>query len=106
MFPNTFMMQELARRYFDEVLDREDEGKKVEVPFIYTFTRGTPVPGHFTLFNDYMSQFSLQPSRELNHLLDEFYNTHARKETAEKWLDAHPYNEATADDADAVWTAR
>lgn len=34
------MMQELARRYFDEVLDREDEGKKVEVPFIYTFTRG------------------------------------------------------------------
>ena len=43
MFPNTFMMQELARRYFDEALDREDEGKEVERPFIYTFARGMKV---------------------------------------------------------------
>jgi hypothetical protein len=40
MYPNTFMMQELSRRYFDEVLDREDEGKQVELPSIYTFPRG------------------------------------------------------------------
>lgn len=33
MFSNTFMMQELVRRYLDEVLDREDQGKQVESPF-------------------------------------------------------------------------
>lgn len=40
MFPNTFMMQELVRGYFDEVLDREDEGIQVEKPFIYTVFKG------------------------------------------------------------------
>lgn len=40
MFPNTFLMQELVRRYFDEALDREDEGKQVETPFIYTLPKG------------------------------------------------------------------
>lgn len=40
MFPNTFMMQELVRGYFDEVLDREDEGSQVEKPFIYTVSKG------------------------------------------------------------------
>lgn len=40
MFPNTFMMQELVRRYFDESLDREEEGKQVEVPYIYTISKG------------------------------------------------------------------
>lgn len=33
-------MQELARRHFDEVLDREDEGHQVEAPFIYTIPKG------------------------------------------------------------------
>lgn len=36
MYPKTFMMQELARGCFDEALNREDEGKPVEAPFIYT----------------------------------------------------------------------
>lgn len=40
MFPNTTLMQELVRRYFDEALDREDEGKQVETPFIYTLSKG------------------------------------------------------------------
>ncbi|KFG79616.1 hypothetical protein MANI_029727 [Metarhizium anisopliae] len=82
MFPNTFLMQELVRRYFDEALDREDEGKQVETPFIYTLPK------------------------DLNRSLDEFYNKHARKETAEEWLDAHPFQQAVADDADAVWMAK
>ena len=43
---------------------------------------------------------------DLNRLLNEFYNTHAQKEPAEKWLDAHPYQAAIADDADAVWMAK
>lgn len=41
MFPNTFMMQELIRRYFDEALDREDEGKEVEMSYVYTIPKGT-----------------------------------------------------------------
>lgn len=40
MLPNTFLMQELVRRHFDEALDREDEGKQVETPFIYTLPKG------------------------------------------------------------------
>lgn len=40
MFPNTFMMQELIRRYVDDVLDREDEGHEVETPFVYTIAQG------------------------------------------------------------------
>lgn len=38
--PNTFLMQELVRSYFDENLDREDEGKQVETPYIYTISKG------------------------------------------------------------------
>lgn len=45
-------------------------------------------------------------SLDLNRSLDEFYNKHARKETAEEWLDAHPFQQAVADDADAVWMAK
>lgn len=41
MFPNTFLMQELARLYHDQVLDREDEGKQVESPYIFTISKGT-----------------------------------------------------------------
>lgn len=69
---------------------------------IYTFPRGTPIPLQFIFSNDSISRFSLQL-----HVtqLDEFYNTRAQKEkeSAEKWLNAHPYREATVDDAEAVW---
>ncbi|EXV00475.1 hypothetical protein X797_006537 [Metarhizium robertsii] len=111
MLPNTFLMQELVRRHFDEALDREDEGKHVETPFIYTLPKGTQIPSHLILINDFGCHFSLQPSRgmllkDLNRSLDEFYNNHARKETAEDWLDAHPFQQAVADDADAVWMAK
>lgn len=51
MFPNTFMMQELVRRYFDEVLDRQDEGEDIEIPSLYTIPKGEvefPSPsGHY-----------------------------------------------------------
>ena len=40
MFPNTFMLQELVRRYFDENVDREEEGETVETPYIYTIAKG------------------------------------------------------------------
>ncbi|KAJ4311706.1 hypothetical protein N0V84_010303 [Fusarium piperis] len=106
MFPNTFMMQELIRRYFDDVLDREDEGHEVETPFVYTIAQGTLIPSHLILINEYMSRFTLQPSRELNQSLDEFYAQYAQKETADNWLDAHDFKDAVADDADPVWMAK
>lgn len=40
MYPNTFMMQELVRQDFDEVLGREEEGQQVEMPYIYSVRRG------------------------------------------------------------------
>ncbi|TRX89862.1 hypothetical protein FHL15_009295 [Xylaria flabelliformis] len=79
MFPNTFMMQELIRLNYDEALEREDEGQQVNIPFIYT------VP------------------KDLNQALDEFYSKHAKQETANEWLDKHPFQSAIADDADAKW---
>ncbi|UNI13306.1 hypothetical protein JDV02_000063 [Purpureocillium takamizusanense] len=111
LFPNTFMMQELVRQYFDDVLDRQDEGKQIESPFICTIPKGTPIPGHLILINEYLSRFSLQPSHgmlleDLNRSLDEFYKSYARRETVENWLDTHPFPQAVADDADAVWMAK
>ncbi|KAK7416311.1 hypothetical protein QQX98_005255 [Neonectria punicea] len=111
MFPNTFEMQEVVRGNLDEALDREDEGKQVETPLIYTISKGTPIPSHFILINEYISKFSLQPSRgmslkDLNQALDDFYGKYAHKETAEDWLSAHPYQEAASDDADTTWMAK
>ncbi|KAH7327741.1 hypothetical protein B0I35DRAFT_415627 [Stachybotrys elegans] len=111
MYPNTFFMQELVRTYSDENLDHKEEGKQVGTPFIYTIPKGTPIPQHLILLNEYIAKFSLQPSRgiplkELNQSLDEFYNKHARKETVESWLDAHPFTDAIPDDADPVWMAK
>ncbi|PNY27842.1 Uncharacterized protein TCAP_02241 [Tolypocladium capitatum] len=111
MYPNTFLMQELVRGYFDDVLDREDEGKQVESPFICTISKGTPIPSELILINDYISRFSLQPSRgmplkDLNRSLDEFYNKYAHRETAENWLNTHPFQQAVSDDADAVWMTK
>lgn len=40
MFPNTFMMQELVRGYFDEYIERQEEGETVETPYIYTIAKG------------------------------------------------------------------
>ncbi|KAL7917210.1 hypothetical protein ACQKWADRAFT_307339 [Trichoderma austrokoningii] len=111
MFPNTFMMQELVRGYLDEHIDREEEGETSETPYIYTIAKGTQLPADLILINDYISKFSLQPSRgmsikELNGLLDEFYTKSAHKETADHWIDAHPYQDAMEDDADATWMAK
>ncbi|KAK4152364.1 hypothetical protein C8A00DRAFT_44572 [Chaetomidium leptoderma] len=110
MFPNTFMMQELIRRYLDEALDREDEGKEVETPHVYTVPKGTPIPTDLILINEYISRFSLQPSRgilleDFNQSLHEFYGKHATKSPAEDWLDKHPFQRAIPDDADATWMA-
>ncbi|KAK3941285.1 hypothetical protein QBC46DRAFT_363417 [Diplogelasinospora grovesii] len=102
---------ELIRRYFDEALDREDGGKEVETPFVYTIPKGVPILTHLILINEYISRFSLRPShdmllKDLNRSLDEFYREHASKETAEDWLDKHPFQSAVADDADAIWMAK
>lgn len=40
MRPNTLMMQELARRYYDEFLDRQDITHDIDVPRIYTVPKG------------------------------------------------------------------
>ncbi len=42
-------------------------------------------------------------SLDLNQALDEFYIEHAKQETADEWLDKHPFHSAIADDADAKW---
>ncbi len=46
MYPNTFMMQEYVRRYFDEFLDRVEDGQKVETPRIYTIQKGMLATSH------------------------------------------------------------
>lgn len=43
---------------------------------------------------------------DLNQSLDEFYGQHALKETADCWLENHPYHEAVGDDADSVWMSK
>ncbi|KAG5917866.1 hypothetical protein E4U61_002355 [Claviceps capensis] len=53
---------------------RSKEGKQAEKPFV------------FTIFKD------------LNRTLDEFYNKHALKETADDWLAKHPYKDAVAEE--------
>ncbi|KAI1351130.1 hypothetical protein F5Y01DRAFT_134331 [Xylaria sp. FL0043] len=108
MYPNTFFMQELARRHYDEALDREEDGQQVDTPYIFSVPKGTPIPSHLILINDYNAVFSLQPARgmplrALNEALDEFYDKHAEKETAGAWLDKHPYHLAIDDDTDAKW---
>lgn len=37
------MNQELVRRYYDEALDREEEGQKVDTPYIYSVPKGNAV---------------------------------------------------------------
>ncbi|KAI0427789.1 hypothetical protein F5Y09DRAFT_22540 [Xylaria sp. FL1042] len=108
MYPNTFLMQELIRRYYDEALDREEDGQKVDTPYIYSIPKGTPIPSHLILINQYIARFSLQPARgmplqALNEALDEFFSKHAKKETADTWLDKHQYHLAIDDDIDAKW---
>ncbi|KAI0467840.1 hypothetical protein F4859DRAFT_226612 [Xylaria cf. heliscus] len=108
MYPNTFMMQELIRRYYDDALDRQDDGQEVGTPYIYSVPRGTPIPSHLILVNEWISRFSLQPARGmplqvLNEVLDEFYSKYAQKDTADAWLEKHPYHLAIDDDIDAKW---
>ncbi|KAI1275388.1 hypothetical protein F5Y07DRAFT_400387 [Xylaria sp. FL0933] len=108
MYPNTFFMQELVRRYYDEVLDREEEGQEVDTPYIFSVPKGTLIPSHLILTNDYNAKFSLQPARgmplqALNDALHEFYSKHAKKETVDAWLAKHEYHLAFDDDIDAKW---
>ncbi|KAI0972088.1 hypothetical protein F4678DRAFT_460920 [Xylaria arbuscula] len=110
MWPNTFLMQEIFRRYYDEGLDREEDGQKIDTPYIFSVPKGTPIPSHLILLNESMSKFSLQPSRgmplqALNKTLDEFYSKHATKETADEWLGQHPYHLAIDDYIDSKWMA-
>ncbi|KXX74391.1 hypothetical protein MMYC01_209936 [Madurella mycetomatis] len=75
------------------------------------YPSGTPVPSHLILINEFISRFSLQPSRamplrDLNRSLDEFYGEYARNERAEDWLDAHDFQDAIPEDQDAVWMAK
>lgn len=40
MMPNTFTMQEIIRISMDEVLDLQDDGKRVETPYVFTIRKG------------------------------------------------------------------
>ncbi|KAI0520973.1 hypothetical protein F5B22DRAFT_644216 [Xylaria bambusicola] len=96
MYPNTFMMQEFLRQDYDDYLDRK--------------AARTPVPSHLVLINDYVSRFSLQPTRgmtlqALNTALNEFFRKHAQIETADTWFKNHPYHLAKDDAEDAEWMA-
>ncbi|CCE32962.1 uncharacterized protein CPUR_06884 [Claviceps purpurea 20.1] len=97
-YPNTFLLQEIVRQNFDYYLDCEEEGKKVQPPFIFTISKGTPIPSDLILINNWLSN--------LNRTLDEFYNKHALKEAADDWLDKHDYKDAVVDDDYKVWMAK
>lgn len=43
MYPNTFIMQEIIRRNYDDALDREHAGQEVETPYIYCVRKGKSV---------------------------------------------------------------
>lgn len=106
MRPNTFTMQELVRRYYDEFLDRQEIAHDIEIPRIYTVPKADLI-----LIHDFLSQFSLQPSRgmllqDLNRSLDEFFDGFASKEDAESWLETHPFHLALSDDADSEWMTK
>ncbi|KEZ39209.1 hypothetical protein SAPIO_CDS9873 [Scedosporium apiospermum] len=111
MQPNTFSMQEIIRQNYDEAIEREEEGGSAETPFVFTIPKGTPIPGHLILINEYLARFSLQPSRamslkELNRSLDEFYDKNAIKETPGDWIDGHPYEDALDEGLDETWMAK
>jgi len=38
--------------------------------------------------------------------LEEFFDKYAVKEKAGDWIDKHPFQSATADEADSVWMAK
>ncbi|KAM3551383.1 hypothetical protein ARSEF4850_007898 [Beauveria asiatica] len=108
MFPNTFTMQEFTRRYYDEFLDRKEDDENTEEPRIYTIPKAIPIPEGLILIHEFHARFSLQPSRgmplqDLNHSLDAFFDLVAIKQTAESWLDEHPYHSAIADEAEDMW---
>ncbi|KAK4068349.1 hypothetical protein Purlil1_13807 [Purpureocillium lilacinum] len=108
LYPNTFTQQEYIRRYFDEFLDRAENDEDVDTPHIFTIPKGTPIPNQLILINEYLARFSLQPSygmplRDLNQRLNDFWDESATKETAEEWLDKHPFDSAMTDDGDQIW---
>ncbi|KAG5961510.1 hypothetical protein E4U57_007548 [Claviceps arundinis] len=129
-WPNTILLQEVVRQHFDYYLECKEEGKQAEKPFVFTIFKGTikfsiqlevlptktdyigtPIPSDLILINDWLASFSLQPSRgmslqDLNRTLDEFYNKHALKETADDWLAKHPYKDAVAEENEEVWMAK
>ncbi|CAH0028270.1 unnamed protein product [Clonostachys rhizophaga] len=79
MYPNTFNFQEMVRQYYDEMLDREDEGMKADIPYILTIPK------------------------DLNGRLHDFFAQYSIKEKADGWLDEHPYSEAFPDTEADRW---
>lgn len=108
--PNTFMMQELMRTFFDQYTENSEDKNTPEKPVVICIRRGVSVPNSLVLLREYLSRFSLQPSQpvslgDLNKLLDEFYSKHATITALEEWLDQNEYHEA-ADDASADWVGK
>ncbi|KAG6065420.1 hypothetical protein E4U32_007390 [Claviceps aff. humidiphila group G2b] len=81
-WPNTILLQEVVRQHFDYYLECKEEGKQAEKPFVFTI------------------------SKDLNRTLDDFYNKHALKETADDWLAKHPWKDAVAEENEEVWMAK
>ncbi|KAG6117945.1 hypothetical protein E4U14_007373 [Claviceps sp. LM454 group G7] len=97
-WPNTILLQEVVRQHFDYYLECKEEGKQAEKPFVFTIFKGTPIPSDLILINDWLAN--------LNRTLDEFYNKHALKETADDWLAKHPWKDAVAEENEEVWMAK
>ncbi|KAI0521691.1 hypothetical protein F5B22DRAFT_643862 [Xylaria bambusicola] len=91
MFPNTVLMQQLFRRNYDDALDREEAGSKIETPYVFSFSLQ---PAHG------------MPLEVLNEALNDFYSLYARKEKADTWLDNHPYHLAIDDYNDEKWMSK
>lgn len=69
---------------------------------------GHPVPCRFKVKDSQPSQLENYTKRHavFNWTLDQFYEAFAVKETAEEWIEKHPYEEAVDDDADETWMAK
>ncbi|CAG9992221.1 unnamed protein product [Clonostachys byssicola] len=78
---------EMVRQYYDEMLDREDEGMKVDIPYIFTIRK--------VLTELYF--------KDLNNHLHDFFARYAIKEKTDCWLDKHPYSDAFPDTEADSW---
>ncbi|KAJ5580251.1 uncharacterized protein N7459_006236 [Penicillium hispanicum] len=101
--PNTHFMQEITRMSYDNYMEGLDNGQPPSEPHYLCIPKGTTLPPSLTLYREYASRFTLQPSLPmsldaLNQTLTQFYRESGCVISAPDWLDKNPYSEAGFDD--------